>query len=156
MYGVEQEVFAVHRPGALVGGKNRSTHPFEITNLVARNARMNVCGLRRESRPHFTARDRLREIIRRSRTQRLTHARKMFAVELIKVAIVGGVVLRPIPPVPVAALRNQDFFEGELALRLGGSSRILRMKLARVIQIIPCAVVLGSADPDVEIPADPP
>jgi hypothetical protein len=65
IHGIQQELFAMHGAGALIGGKNGRAHPLEVTNLVARDAGMNVSGLRREGGPHFAAGDRLREIIRR-------------------------------------------------------------------------------------------
>jgi hypothetical protein len=41
----------------------------------------------------------------------------MLAIKFVEVAIVGRVVLRPVPPVPIAALGNQNFVKCQLALR---------------------------------------
>ena len=80
---------------------------------------MDIGALRRERRPRHSSADRLRQIIRRRSTQRLVNIRQVLAVELVEVAIVRGVVFRPVPPVLVAALRDQDFFQRQLSLFLG-------------------------------------
>src|SRR5580658_1632701 len=108
---------------------------------------MNVVRLWDEGRPHFACRDWLRKIIGRRGSQGLIDIRKMFAVKLVEIAVVGGVVLRSVPPVPIAALGDQDFFKGQLPLRFGGASRVLRIKFAGVVEVVPGTVVLGSADP---------
>src|SRR5216683_8095082 len=64
-------------------------------------------------------------------------------------------VLRPVPPIPVASFRNQDFFEGELPLGLAGSGGRLRVEVSRMVKIVPGAVVFRGANPDVEIGMDP-
>src|SRR5258708_21518741 len=79
----------------------------------------------------------------------------MFAVEFIKIAVIGRVMLGTVPPVPIAALRDQDFFERQLSLGLAGGSRMLRIEFARVVQVVPGPIVLGSADPDIEVRIDP-
>ena len=75
----------------------------------------------------------------------------MFAVEFIEVAIVGGVMLWSVPPIPIAAFGNQNLFKGQFALRLGRAGGRLVIKVAGMVEVIPGAVVLGSADPNVEI-----
>jgi hypothetical protein len=42
----------------------------------------------------------------------------MLAIELVEVAVVAGVVLGAVPPIPIAALGNQQFFERHFALLL--------------------------------------
>ena len=79
----------------------------------------------------------------------------MRAVKLVKIAIVGRVMLRPIPPVPIAAFGNQNLFKGQLALRLAGPRGVLRVKLAGIVQIIPGSIVLRRANPHIEIRIDP-
>ena len=64
-------------------------------------------------------------------------------------------VLWPVPPVPVAALGNQQFFVRQFALRLGSLCRILFVKRARMKKVIPGTIILGRANPDVEIRRDP-
>src|ERR1700751_4126261 len=64
-------------------------------------------------------------------------------------------VLRAVPPVPVATFGNKNFLESELALGFAGARGILRIKLARMIEVVPGAIVFGSADPDVEVGIDP-
>src|SRR5580692_1104424 len=64
-------------------------------------------------------------------------------------------VLRSIPPVPVAALCNQDFLESQLSLSFARLRRMDGIKFARMMEVIPGAVVLGSANPDIEVRVDP-
>src|SRR5215469_9678715 len=79
----------------------------------------------------------------------------MLAVELVEVAVIRRVMLRPIPPIPVTALGDQDLVKRQLALRLSGPSRILRIELARVIEVIPCTIILRRADPYIKVRVDP-
>ena len=64
-------------------------------------------------------------------------------------------MLRAIPPVPVAAFGDQDFFKGDLPLlfpRLGSG---LGIEVARVVKIVPGAVVFRRTNPDVEVSVNP-
>src|SRR5689334_9152450 len=79
----------------------------------------------------------------------------MFAVEFIKLPVVGGVMFRPVPPVPITALSNQEFFKSQFSLRLSDIWSDLRKKLASMIKIIPRSIILGSADQDIEVSVDP-
>ena len=79
----------------------------------------------------------------------------MLAVEFVEFAVVGGMVLRAIPPVPVTAFGDQDFFEGQLPLRLAGRGSSLGIEIAGVVEIVPGAIVFRSADPDVEVGVNP-
>ena len=64
-------------------------------------------------------------------------------------------VFGPVPPVPVAALRDQYFFESQLALNPRSPRRILCVEVSRLVQVVPSTIVFGRADPDVEIGVDP-
>src|SRR5207245_11699101 len=64
-------------------------------------------------------------------------------------------VLRPVPPVPITAFGNKNFFESQFALGFAGACGTLRIELARMIEVGPGAIVFGSADPDVEVGVDP-
>src|SRR5579862_2324859 len=79
----------------------------------------------------------------------------MLAVEFVEIAIVGRVMLRSVPPVPIAAFGDQKFFVRQLALRFAGLPHVLGIKLAGMVKVVPGAIVLGSADPDVEIGINP-
>src|SRR5208283_6199441 len=151
IHRVQQELFSVHGASTLIGGEDGGAHPFEVANLVAAYAGMNVGGLRSEGRTHFAGSNGLCQVIRGRGSECLVDVRKMLAIEFVKVAVVGRVMLGAVPPVPVAALGNHDFFEGQLALRLAGASGVLRIKFARVVQIVPGSIVFGSANPDVEV-----
>ena len=79
----------------------------------------------------------------------------MFAVKFVEFAIIGGVVFRAVPPVPVATFGNKNFFESEFALGLAGARGTLRIELARMMEVVPGAIVFGSTDPDIEVSVDP-
>src|SRR5438445_13848216 len=64
-------------------------------------------------------------------------------------------VLRPVPPVPITAFGNKNFFESEFALGLAGARGTLRIELARMMEVVPGAIVCGSTDPDIEVGDDP-
>src|SRR6202795_4675265 len=79
----------------------------------------------------------------------------MFAVEFVKVAIVGGVMLGTVPPVPVAALGDQKFFIRQLALFLRRARRSLLVKIAGMVEVVPRLVILGRSNPNVKVGVDP-
>src|SRR3954451_688605 len=98
--------------GSVVSG----AHPIKVANHLAVNTGMNVMGLRPEQRLDCTFCDGLCEIVGRRSAQNLVNVRKMFAVKLVKLPIVGRVVLRAIPPVPITALGDKKLFERSLPL----------------------------------------
>src|SRR6266851_4281025 len=64
-------------------------------------------------------------------------------------------VLGTVPPVPVAAFGDKDFFKRQPALRLAGRRRCLSVKVAGVVKIVPGTIVFRRADPHVEIGVNP-
>jgi len=79
----------------------------------------------------------------------------MLAVKFVEVAIIRRVMLRTVPPVPVAALGNQDLLEGEISLRLGSAGCSFGVKLAGAMEVVPRLVIFRSADPNVKVGVDP-
>src|SRR5438270_11494217 len=116
---------------------------------------MNICGLGRELRLLKTARDGLDQRVRRGAAQRQINVGKMFAVELVKVAIILRVVLRAIPPVPVAAFSNEQLFKGKLLLLRQSLVRVLGKEIARSGKLVPGGVVFRRPDPDIEVGINP-
>src|SRR5215470_3309164 len=116
---------------------------------------MNVMDLRSKRGFNDAADDGLGKVVRRSRPERLIHIRKMLAIELIELAIVGRVMLRAVPPVPVAAFGNEQLFERQLPLLLRTIRCCLFVEVARVVEVVPRLVVFGSTDPDVEVGMNP-
>jgi len=116
---------------------------------------MNVGRLVSKRRTPSAACNRLRQIIRRLSAQRLVSVREVLAVEFVEIAVVGRMMLRTIPPVPVAALGDQDLLPCQGALRVRRTGSGLSIIIPRRIQIVPGFVVLGRSDPDVEIRVDP-
>src|SRR5258708_34179219 len=78
----------------------------------------------------------------------------MIPIQGVELGTVGGIVLGTVPPVPVAALGDEQFFVSQAPLLLG-DTRGLVVRLARAQQILPSLVVLFGADPDIEIGAYP-
>src|SRR6202022_4314279 len=64
-------------------------------------------------------------------------------------------VLGPVPPVPVAALRDQDFLKRQPPPFFSGPVGGLGIEIPGVAEIVPGAVVFGSADPYIEICLNP-
>ncbi len=78
---------------------------------------VDVRGLGDYCGPRRAANNGLREIVRRSRAQRLIDVGEMLAIQLVELAVVSGMMLGPIPPIPVAALGDEKLFIGQGALR---------------------------------------
>src|ERR1700756_1805854 len=79
----------------------------------------------------------------------------MLAIQLVEFAIVGGVVFRAVPPVPVTALGDENFFPSQLLLLRGTAGRIFGVEVAGMVEVVPGTVVLGGSDPDVVVSVDP-
>jgi hypothetical protein len=96
-------------------------------------------------------------------TQRLRHREPQGPVdgcelvpeELVKLRLVVGLVLRAVPPEPVAALGHLQRLEGEGARGVVHGTGMLVVRLAGLAQALPGFVVLLVADPDVVIRTDP-
>src|SRR5580704_19308440 len=137
VHTINQKLLAVHGSGTVIGSVNRGTHPLEITNHIARDAGMDVGGLRRELRPGLSAANGLRQIVGSDCTQRLIHIGKMLAIQFVEFAVVRGMMLRAVPPVPIAAFGNEQFFEGQFALRFAGPASSLGVKVSGLVEMIP-------------------
>ena len=87
--------------------------------------------------------------------ERVIHVRQVAAIQRVEVLVVGRMMLRAVPPVPVAALGDQQFFPRQLSLRLRNPMRVAVVVVARLGQQVPRPVVLGSANPHVEVGVDP-
>src|SRR5438874_6962240 len=64
-------------------------------------------------------------------------------------------VLRTIPPIPVAAFGDKQFFERQFALLLRTMLRRLLVEVASMVKIVPGLVVFRRADPDIEVGVNP-
>src|SRR3954447_12076054 len=95
------------------------------------------------------------QIIWRIGAQQPENIRKMAAVQFIEIAIIGGMVFRAVPPVPIASFCYQEFLIGELLIAIGDIVGLTRVEVASFSEIIPRQIVFGSADPDVEVRVDP-
>src|SRR5207237_10186295 len=63
---------------------------------------------------------------------------------------------RPHAPQPLPTRRSSDLLlKGELALFFLGRRGVLAVEVAGMIEVVPRAIVFGSADPDIEIGIDP-
>ena len=79
----------------------------------------------------------------------------MLAIEFVELAIVGRLVLRAVPPVPVAAFGDQDLFKRQSSLRFADAIFVLFVKVTGVEEVVPGAIVFRRADPHVEVGVDP-
>src|SRR5689334_12595290 len=77
----------------------------------------------------------------------------MTTIEVVECLIVGRRVIVAVPPAPVAAFRDEQLLAGRPQVRRTGS-RGLECG-ARVCKLAPRALIVGVADPDVEVPVDP-
>src|SRR5215469_18548282 len=80
---------------------------------------------------------------------------KMPTIQLIEVTIIGGMVLRAIPPVPVAAFGDEQLFPRQLALRFRNAVGVAIIVLARLRKQVPGLIVFGRANPYIEVRVDP-
>ncbi len=129
--------------------------PIEVAHDLAVDPRMDIRHLLGELDPGGSPSDRTRKIVRRVLPQCQVYVRQVFTVQLIEVAVVGGMVLRSIPPIPVAALRDKQFFVGQPALLLRRLRGAVLIDFARCMQVVPRQIVFRRSDPYVEIGIDP-
>src|SRR4051794_22376294 len=81
----------------------------------------------------------------------------MFAKEMVKQAVLGACVIVAVPPEPVGALGDIDFFPrpGDAGPIVPADALLARQELAGRVQGVPASVIFGMADPDREVVADP-
>src|SRR5258708_16201702 len=132
--------FAMHRRRASLAGVYRCSQPVEVTQVFAVDYRMNVGSLWRDLHHGITARDWLGQHVRWGGPQSVIDVRKMLAVELVKLAIIGGVVLRFIPPVPVTAFSFHQLFFCHTLLLMGRLSCVLIQILLAHLILLPSLI----------------
>ena len=138
-----------------VSDMGRGTQPFKVLNIFPVYFRMDICGLRSELRFGMRACNGLRQHVRRRTAQRKIDIGKMLAIELIQFAIVRGMVLRAIPPIPVTTFRDQQFFISQGGLLCGNLVGIGGKEIACCSELVPRYVIFRRADPNIEIRVDP-
>ena len=153
--GLQQEEAAMHAAAAAVTAERCRAHPVEVAAHLAVNRGMHVGRLRREGRTGQRTADGPGKMIGRHAAERGVDVGKMLAVKLVEVAVVGRVMLGTVPPVPVATLGDEQLLPGEGALLGGGLGGVFVVKVAGLAEVIPTAIVLRRADPDVEVGVDP-
>src|SRR5437588_8346084 len=116
---------------------------------------MYVRGLRCETRLSKAAGYRLRQILWRRTSQSQVNIGKVLAIKRIEFWIVIRVMLRPVPPVPVAAFRDQQLFKGKLLLLRRGPLSVFGEEIPRCGKPVPRCIIFRRADPDIEIGVDP-
>ena len=153
--GVEQEFLAVHGGVAAIGNVVRRADPIKVSGVHAINGWMDVRSLVSKAAKPLPGGDRLGKMLRRTLTQCDIDVGQVLAIQLVKIRVILGVVLGAVPPVPVTALRDQEFFVCEVALCRSGGIGMFGKEVARGGKIIPCAIVLRRSDPDIEVGIDP-
>ena len=83
------------------------------------------------------------------------HIGQMFAIDLVELHGVVGGVFRAIPPVPVAALGDENFLHGLIALGFRHLVRVGRVGFPGGEEEAPGLVVFLGTEPDVEVGVDP-
>ena len=104
---------------------------------------------------HESAGDGDGQLFRRHSFECRIYVGKMPAIQLIEVTIIGGMVLRAIPPVPVAAFGDEQLFPRQLALRFRNAIGVAIIVLARLRKQVPGLIVFGRANPYIEVRVDP-
>ena len=81
----------------------------------------------------------------------------MFAKEMVEQAVLGARVIVAVPPEPVGALGDIDFFPGpgDAGPIVPAGALLARQELPGRVQGVPASVIFGMADPDREVVADP-
>src|SRR6185437_10299130 len=139
----------------VIRGIHGSTKPIEVTRAFAANARVDERRLQYRVRAYCSSSYWLRQVRRSFCSQCLVHVREMLAIEFVEVTIIRRMMLRAVPPVPIAALCNHQLFKGKFPLLIRDCRRAMLIKVARIGKIIPRAIVFGSADPNVKVCVDP-
>src|ERR1700736_4675233 len=78
----------------------------------------------------------------------------MITIELIEFRSIIGAVFGPVPPAPIAPLRDQELFKGEFARLLRDVPRMV-IGAPRGQKKLPSLIVFLGSDPYVEIRVDP-
>ena len=153
--GVQQKLPAVHGAGALVRSVAGRAHPLEVSADQSVHPGAHISRLRNIAGAHNSADDRGVQLFRRNSFEGVVHVGEMPAIEFVEVAIVGRVMLRPVPPVPVAALGDEQLFPRQFALRRRNFLRMAVVIIAGFGEQVPGAIIFGRANPDVEVGIDP-
>src|SRR6266478_7799263 len=103
---------------------------------------------------HGNLEDGAREFFRRIFPKRAVYVRQMAAIQPVEIGTVRRIVFRAVPPAPIAAFGNQQFFKGQPPVLVGDTGSTIK-SLSRLEQIFPSLVVLFGADPYIDILIDP-
>ena len=95
-----------------------------------------------------------REFVRSLLAESVINSRQMLAVKRIEFSIVCRSVLGAVPPIPIAAFGDQQFFVGDLPRSFRNVVRPV-IRPARGQQKLPRQVVFRMSDPDSEVRIDP-
>ena len=129
--------------------------PFEIARFLAVECWREPRGRLRLDRRGSASRDVADEQFVRDRfLQQPICVPQMAPKQIVELEIVGRRMIVAVPPEPVAALGDEHFFP-RFGDRGGVGRRRLVQGLPRVCELTPAALIVGMADPDVEVGVDP-
>ena len=111
---LHQELLAVHGAAPLIDVVNAGAHPLEIGGDLAIDHRPDRPRGRHQHGGQRHAQDGARKLLGRHQVQEAVDVGEVAAVELVELRAVGGLVLRSVPPAPVAALGDEQLFISHL------------------------------------------
>ena len=146
---------AVHRAPKVSHLDRARPEPFKVARFFAvecRGQKRRRQGLRRRGRTGRDVAD--KQLVGSRLLQELVDVPKMPAEQAVELGVVGGRRVIAVPPEPVAAFRDEHLFTslGQV-IRIDAGGRVDR--LTGVGQLTPCSLIVGMADPDVEVRIDP-
>src|SRR5215469_4175690 len=95
------------------------------------------------------------EVVGRISIQEFVNVREVLAIQHVEIAVVGRRMLGSVPPVPVAALGNQQFLVGKALLFSACGAGMMVVEVSGLGEVVPGEIVFRSADPNVEVGVDP-
>ncbi len=128
--------------------------PLEVGRHLAIDGGVYGTGGRHADIRRRDSQDGPRKFLRRRQVQKTVDVGQMAAVELVELYAIGRLVLRAVPPAPVAAFGDQQFLVRQAAVAFGDAGGDVVCG-AGAQQLGPGLVVFLGADPDIEVGVDP-
>src|SRR5205823_13131926 len=128
---------AVHGGRTPVSSVSGGPNPVEVTWERGIEPGRDVITLGNEARLRITLDDWLGQHIGRRSAQSLVDIGKMLAIQLVEFPVIGGMMFRAIPPVPIAAFGDQEFFECQISLFRGRLLGVLTEEVSGGTEMVP-------------------
>ena len=146
-----------HGPAVVAADVARCVDPLEISGATVDLDPGKTDRLIVNETPASAARDRREQGARRVAAQQRVDIAQVLAEQVVEQAVKGAGMVVAIPPEPVGALGDVDLVPGagERGRIVPAGSLFLDQERASGVEGVPALVVLGMADPDGEVVADP-